>query len=213
MSQSLVAAVAVIGGLIAVLADGAASVSVAGLLCGLCLAPAAATVGGPAAAATLAVEGAVAAAAAAIARRVAGRLRFVPGLDPVVPVVAPREGLFGPRSSRVFGAAVSIIGASWVGLNVEVGIATRASGSVFAAAYVWLVGIIRLLRARGVDELAVGAVAVSLATACAWILEAGPHALAEAAAVGGMAPLAAACSGWLTGRHGRRSDDPSGAPT
>ncbi|HET9051302.1 MAG TPA: hypothetical protein VFO60_06325, partial [Candidatus Dormibacteraeota bacterium] len=112
---------------------------------------------------------------------------------------------------RLFGAAVAVIGASWVGLNVEVGVATRASGSVFAAAYLWIVGVVRLLRARAVDELAAGAVAVALASACAWILEAGPHALAEAAAVGGLAPLAAACSGWLTGRHTRHTTESAGA--
>jgi hypothetical protein len=155
---------------------------------------------------TLVAAGVAAAVAASVAERAAARLRMVPGLDPLVPVVAPRQGLFGPRSIRVFGAAVALVGASWIGLNVEVGVAATASGSVFACAYIWLVGIIRLLRARAVEELAVGAVAVALATSCGWVLEAGPDALSEAAAVAGLAPMVGMCAGWLTGRHGRRGD-------
>jgi hypothetical protein len=205
MSQSLVATIASIGGILVAIADGPRSVRLAAVVCGLCLAPAAASVGGSASAALLIGAGVLTAVAAMAAALAGERLAFVPGLDPLVPVVAPRQGLFGPRSVRVFGAVVALVAASWLGLNVQVGIAATASGSVFASAYVWLVGVMRLLRARAVEELAVGAVAVALATACGWVLEAGPNSLAEAAAVAGLAPAAGVCAGWLAGRHGRRA--------
>ena len=204
MSQPLLATIACVGGIVIAIVDGPRSVRVAAIVGALCLAPAAASVGGSPAALTLIAAGLAAAVAAAAAQVVAARLRLVPGLDPLVPVVVPRQGLFGPRSVRIFGAAVALVGASWIGLNVEVGVAATASGSVFACAYVWLVGVIRLIRARAVEELAVGAVAVALATACGWVLEAGPDALAEAGAVAGLAPVVGMCAGWLVGRHARR---------
>lgn len=204
MSQTLLATIACIGGIVLAVVDGPRSVRVASVVGALCLAPAAASVGGSPAAATLLAAGLAGAIANWLAHLAAARLRFVPGLDPLVPVVVPRQGLFGPRSVRIFGAAVGLIGASWIGLNVEVGGAATASGSVFACAFVWFVGVVRLIRARAVEELAVGGVAVALAIACGWVLEAGPDALAEAGAIAGLGPVVGLCAGWLAGRHRRR---------
>lgn len=204
MSQSLVAVVACLGGATIALVDGPASVRLAALVAGLTLAPAASTVGGAPAAGLLAGAGLCAGLLGLGAERLALRRHSAPGLDPLVPVVASRDKLFGPRSGRAFGAAVALLAASWLGLNVEVGVAATASGSVFAAADIWLVGVVRLLRARAVEDLAVGAVAVSLATGCGWVLEVGPSALAEAAAVCALATASAVSAGWLVGRHHRR---------
>jgi hypothetical protein len=133
-----------------------------------------------------------------------------------VPVVAPPAALFGPRSVRAVGAALALPAASWVSLNVQVGGEATAHGAVFAAAYVWFIGCLRLLRARSLEGLAIGAAVLGIAAATGWLLEAGPGALPEAAAVAGLAPGAAAAAGWLTGRHRRtlrhlRDDAPEGA--
>jgi hypothetical protein len=205
VNQSLIATLAFLAGLVVVLADGRSAVPLAAFLTGLALAPAAASVGGTPAALVPLVLGSAALLTSRVARTAAERLPAVPGLDPEVPVVVPLGGLFGPRSVRVIAGALAIPAASWVSLNVSVGGAAVASGAVFAAAYLWLAGMVRLLRARAVDELAVGAAVVALAAATGWLLEAGPGAVPEAAAVAGLAPGAAAVAGWLTGRHRRRS--------
>jgi hypothetical protein len=127
----------------------------------------------------------------------------VSGLDPLVPVVAPREALFGPRSIRAAAAGLALVAASWVSLNVLVGPAGSAQGAVFAAAYTWLVGVMRLIRARALEDLLVGAATIALAGAVAWILEAGPSALPEAMVAAGLTPAAAVTAGWLRGRHHR----------
>src|SRR5581483_11504532 len=97
---------------------------------------AATTAGGPGALVPL-VAGLAAVLAGTVALRAATALRWVPGLDPAVPVVAPPAGLFGPRSVRAVGAALALPAASWVSLNVQVGGEATAHGAVFAAAYAW----------------------------------------------------------------------------
>ena len=209
MSQTLVALIGFLGGVAVALLDGPRGVPAAGLVCGLALAPAAAGVGGLGGGLVPVGIGAAAMLAGLFGRSVALRARRIPGLDPDVPVVAPRDELFGPRSVRLAGAALALVAASWVSLNVQVGDATTDQGAVFAAAFAWLVGGVRLLRARAVEDLAVGAVAVAIASGTGWILQVGPHALAEAAAVAGLAAAAAGTLGWLSGRHSRR--EPEGA--
>jgi hypothetical protein len=204
VNQSLIATLAFIVGVVVVLADGRSAVPLAAFLSGLALAPAAGSVGGTPAALVPLLFGGASLFAGTLARTAAERLPAVPGLDPQVPVVAPLGGLFGPRSIRLFAGVLALPAASWVSLNVSVGGAAVASGAVFAAAYLWLVGMVRLLRARSLEELAVGAAAISLSAATGWLLEAGPGAAPEAAAVAALAPAAAAVSGWLTGRHRRR---------
>ena len=205
MSQTLVAGIAFVAGMVLAVTDGPRSIRLAAVVCGLALAPAAGSVGGTPAALVPAIGGIGAALLSTTALHLARELRRVPGLDPLVPVVAPRVGLFGPRSVRVIGAVVAVAGASWTSINVEVGGAAAASGSVFAATYIWLVGVVRLLRARSVEELGVGGIAVLLASSTLWILETGPDAVAEATIPAGLAPVFAVCAGWLVGRHRRRT--------
>jgi hypothetical protein len=95
---------------------------------------------------------------------------------------------------------------------VLVGPAGTAQGAVFAAAYTWLVGAIRLLRGRALEDLLVGAAAVALAGAVGWVLEAGPGSLPEAMVAAGLAPVAAVTAGWLQGRHGRSGAAAEAAP-
>src|SRR5438132_743261 len=134
MSQSLIATLGFFGGVIVALVDAASAVRIAALAAGLLLAPAAATVGGWPGALLPICAGAGTVAADATAWRLAGTSRTLPGLDPLVPVVAPREHLFGPRSVRALGAATALLGASWISLNIEVGGGATDRGAVFAAA-------------------------------------------------------------------------------
>jgi hypothetical protein len=203
VSQTLIAALGFLGGMVVAVVDGPRAIAVASLAAGLGLAGAAATIGGAEGALLPLAGGSAAVLAASLARRSGARLRGVTGLSPEVPVVAPRDALFGPRSIRVVAAALALPAASWVSLNVSVGGAASDQGAVFAAAYVWLAGAARLLRARALEDLGVGAAAVALAAATAWFLEAGTESLAEASAVAAFAAVWAAAGGWLTGRHRR----------
>jgi hypothetical protein len=209
VSQTLIASIGFLGGIVIAVVDGARAARIASLLAGLALAPAAWSIGGDLAAASLIGAGLTATVASVVTEGVAGRLRVIPGLDPTVPVVAPRDQLFGPRSVRVAGAAVAVLAASWASLNIQVGGAASDQGAVFAASYVWLVGAVRLVRALALEDLAVACVAVSLAGATGWILQAGPSALPEALAGAGLAPIAAAAAGWLKGRHRRHAQEPA----
>jgi len=203
MSQQLIATLGFFGGLVAAMVDGRRSVNIAALAAGLGLAAAAASVGGGPAALVPLLAGVAAALLGWLALRAATAMRWVPGLDPTVPVVAPPAALFGPRSIRALGAALALPAASWVSLNVQVGGVATAHGAIFATAYVWFVGCMRLLRARALDDLAAAAAVIGIAAATGWILEAGPGAIPEASAAAGLAPVAAAAAGWLVGRHRR----------
>jgi hypothetical protein len=203
MSQALIATIGFLAGLVAAMVDGRRALRIAAVAVGLGLAPTAAQVGGGPAAMVPLLAGVLAALAGTVALRAAIGLRWVPGLDPAVPVVAPPAALFGPRSVRAVGAALALPAASWVSLNVQVGGEATAHGAVFAAAYAWFIGCLRLLRARSLQDLAIAAAVLGIAAATGWLLEAGPGALPEAAAAAGLAPVAAAGAGWLTGRHRR----------
>ena len=201
MSQSLVAGLAWIGGVVIVLVDGRRSTVVAALIAGLVLAPAAGSVGGAPAVVLLAGGGTAVGAAGLLGRLVGGRLGLGAGLDPDVPVTATGGRLFGPRSIRLLAGALALPAASWVSLNVEVGGAAVAGGAIFAAADLWLVGAVRLLRARTLDDLAVGAEVVALASATAWLLQAGPGAEPEALTAIAGAAIVAAVTGTALGRR------------
>jgi hypothetical protein len=203
VSQALIATLGFFAGLVGAMVDGRRAVRIAALAAGLGAAPAAATTGGGPGALVPLLAGLATVLTGTVALRAATGLRWVPGLDPAVPVVAPPAGLFGPRSVRALGAALALPAASWVSLNVQVGGEATAHGAVFAVAYVWFAGCLRLLRARSVQDLAVAAAVLGIAAATGWLLEAGPGALPEATAAAGLAPAAAAASGWLTGRHRR----------
>jgi hypothetical protein len=203
VSQALIATIGFFGGLVAAMVDGRRAVRIAALAAGLGLAAAAAAVGGGPAALVPLLAGASALVLGGLTLRAALALRWVPGLDPAVPVVAPPAALFGPRSLRAVGAALALPAASWVSANVQVGGAATAHGAVFATAYVWFAGCLRLLRARALDDLATGAAVLGISAATGWILEAGPGAIPEASAAAGLAPVASAAAGWLAGRHRR----------
>lgn len=211
MSQALIATLGFFAGLVAAMVDGRRAVRIAALAVGLGAAPAAAATGGGPAALVPLLAGVATVVAGTAALRAATTLRWVPGLDPAVPVVAPPAGLFGPRSVRAVGAVLALPAASWVSLNVQVGGEATAHGAVFAAAYLWFAGCLRLLRARSVEDLATGAAVLGIAAATGWLLEAGPGALPEATAAAGLAPVAAAAAGWLTGRHRRTLRSGSGS--
>jgi len=203
MSQFLISSLGLLGALVAATVDGRRAVVLAAAAVGLGLTPAALAVGGAPEAAVPLVAAAMALLAGPLSRRLAERLPGVPGLNPAVPVVSPRAGLFGPRSIRVAATALAMPAASWVSLNVEVGGVATAKGVVFAAAFTWLVGAARLLVGRTVEDLAVGAAVVGMAGGVSWTVQVGPSALAAAVLLAALAPMAAATSGWLSGRHRR----------
>lgn len=202
----MVAAIAAIAAIVIAVVDGPRSIRVAAVVAGVALAPAAASVGGTPGALAALGAGIGAALAAGLCQFTARRLALGGGLDPLVPVVSPRVGLFGPRSVRVMGAALALLGASWVAINVPVSGAGSASGAVFAIADVFLVAVLRLLRGRALEELAVGGVCVAIAACAGWVLEAGTDSISSAVAAAALAPLIAGAAGWMTGRHHRRPD-------
>jgi hypothetical protein len=130
-------------------------------------------------------------------------LPWLSGLDPTIPAFAPADRLFGPRSSRAFGAAAAIPIASWVSFNVPVGQIAVAEGLLFPIAYAWTCGVIRLLVARTVEDLSVGVAIVGIATGTAWLLRSGTDSFPGAVIACVVAPLAAFLAGWLNGRSSR----------
>jgi hypothetical protein len=180
----------------------AVAIAVACLAAGM--APTAATFGGAPGVAVLAAS-ALAAVVLSWSGWAAGRLLpWVAGLDPTIPAFAPADRLFGPRSIRAFGAAVAVPIASWVSFNIPVGQVTNVQGLLFPTAYAWSCGVIRLLVARTVADLAVGVVMVSLSTGTAWLVRSGADSLTGAMLACAVAPIAALVAGWLAGRSSRR---------
>jgi len=168
------------------------------------MAPTAATFGGAPGVAVLGVSGFGAAAFAWGGWAAGRRLPWIAGLDPSVPAFAPSDQLFGPRSIRAFGAAVAVPIASWVSFNVPVGQVAAVQGLLFPTAYAWTCGVIRLLLARNVEDLAVGITMVSLSTGTAWLLRSGTDSLPGAVLACALAPIVALIAGWLAGRSSRR---------
>jgi hypothetical protein len=195
----------VIAAVVAMMVDGRRAVAIAVVFLAAGLAPTAATFGG---APGVAVLGgcAVAAVLLAWAGLLGGRiLPWLSGLDPTIPAFAPADRLFGPRSTRAFGAAAAIPVASWVSFNVPVGQITVNEGLLFPIAYAWTCGVIRLLVARTVEDLAVGVAMVGIATGTAWLLRTGADSFPGAVLACIVAPLAAFLAGWLNGRSTRRT--------
>lgn len=177
------------------------------------LAPTVAVTGGGGAVLVLGVAAAAGVAGGLISHLAARRLPWVAGLDPRVPAFSPPRQLFGPRSARAFAAALAIPIASWVSFNVPIGEVTSVQGLLFPIAYVWGCGLLRMVVGRTVEDLAVGVVMLSLGGAAAWLVRGGPDAVVGAAGAATLAPLAAAVSGWLSGRHARRPGPVAGAGT
>jgi hypothetical protein len=205
VSAPLLSAVGVLAAVVAMMVDGRRAVAIAVIFVAVGMMPTAATFGG---APGVAVLGACAAAAVlfAWAGFLGGRrLPWVAGLDPTIPAFAPADRLFGPRSVRAFGAAVAVPIASWVSFNVPVGqVTTAVQGLLFPTAYAWTCGVIRLLLARTVEDLAVGVAMVSLATGTAWLLRSGTDSVPGSAIACAATPIAALVAGWLAGRSTRR---------
>lgn len=204
VSAPLLSIAGVIAAVVAIMVDGRRAVAIAVVLLAAGLAPSAATFGGAPGAAVIAGS-AVAAVLLAWVGWLGGRiLPWLSGLDPTIPAFAPADRLFGPRSTRAFGAAAAIPIASWVSFNVPVGQVTVSEGLLFPIAYAWVCGIVRLLVARTVEDLAVGVAMVGISTATAWLLRSGTDSFGGAVLACLAAPLAAFLAGWLNGRSSRR---------
>jgi hypothetical protein len=205
VSAPLLSAAGVIAAVVAMMVDGRRAVAIAVVFLTAGLAPTAATFGGAPGAAVLGAS-AVAAVALAYAGWLGGRvLPWLTGLDPTIPAFAPADRLFGPRSARAFGAALAVPVASWVSFNVPVGQVAAVEGLLFPIAYAWTCGVIRLLVARTLEDLAVGVAMVGIATGTAWLLRSGNDSFPGSVLACSVAPLAAFLAGWLHGRSSRRT--------
>jgi hypothetical protein len=205
VSAPLLSGVGVLAAVVAIMVDGRRAVAIAVIFLAAGLMPTAATFGGAPGVAVLAAT-ALSAVFFAWAGFVGGRrLPWVAGLDPTIPAFAPPNRLFGSRSARAFSAAIAVPIASWVSFNIPVGqITTAVQGLLFPTAYAWTCGVIRLLLARTVEDLAVGVAMVSIATGTAWLLRSGSDSLPGAVIACGATPVAALVAGWLAGRSTRR---------
>ena len=204
VSAPLLAAAGVVAAAVAMMVDGRRAVAITAVLLAVGMAPTAATFGGAPGVAVLGVSGFAAVAFAWVGWATGRRLPWVAGLDPSIPALAPSGQLFGPRSIRAFGAAAAVPIASWVSFNVPVGQVAAVQGLLFPTAYAWTCGVIRLLLARNVEDLAVGITMVSLSTGTAWLLRSGTDSLPGAVLACALAPIVALIAGWLAGRSSRR---------
>jgi hypothetical protein len=203
MNQPLLDVIAFAVGAVAVLVDRRRSVAVACLVVAVGLSPAAAIYGGGWAAVVVLGAGALGGIAGPLAGVLAGWSAPRPGLDPLQPVGARAEGLFGPRSLRVAAALVVLVAASWMSFNVPVGSVAVVEGALFPVAFVFLCGVLRIFLARNLTDLAVGLTVVSLAAGVAWLLRGGGGPLPDAAGVMALAPTVSAVEGWVAARHRR----------
>jgi hypothetical protein len=201
-NDPLLGAVGFIAALVVSLVDGRRAIAYASLAAALALSPSVAAVGDGDAVLVLCAAAAAAAGLAPLTRTLSRRLSWMAGVDPVVPVVAREEALFGPRSVRAATAAVVLPAASWVTFNVPLGAASTVTGVLFPVALVWGCACMRLLTARTLNDLAVGVAALGIAASAAWFLCAGADTLPSAMAAASLAPAAAVAAGWLSGRHG-----------
>ena len=185
--------------------DGRRAVAIAVVFLAAGLAPTAATFGGAPGAPVLG-GGAVAAVLLAWVGWMGGRvLPWLSGLNPTIPAFAPADRLFGPRSSTGIRSRRRHSG-RLVGELQRPGRADRRpfGGLLFPIAYAWSCGVIRLLLARTVEDLAVGVAMIGIASATAWLLRSGSDSLPGAVLACVAAPLAAFLAGWLNGRSSRR---------
>jgi hypothetical protein len=200
-NEPLLAGAGFLAAVVVTLVDGRNAVTYATVAAALGLAPSVAGFYGADAALVLVVAAAAAALMGPLSRAVARRVSWMAGVDPLVPVVAGAEALFGPRSVRVATAVLALPAASWVSFNVPLGSASTVSGVLFPAALVWGCAAMRLLTARTLLDIAVGVAALGIAAAAAWFLCAGVDTLPGAMTAASLAPGAAITAGWLRGRH------------
>jgi hypothetical protein len=195
---------------VVILVDGRYAVGYASVAAALGLLPSVAVPYGADAATVLICAAALAALAVPLSRAAARRISWMAGVDPVVPVVASGEALFGPRSIRAAVAVLVLPAASWVSFNVPVGSASTVTGVVFPAALLCGCAGVRLLTARTLADISVGVASAGIAGAAAWFLCAGVDTVATAAAAASLAPFAALTTGWLSGRHAPAQDAAAG---
>ncbi|HEY7927308.1 MAG TPA: hypothetical protein VIG86_07815 [Candidatus Dormibacteraeota bacterium] len=201
VNEPLLAGLGFIAAVVVTLVDGRNAVSYASIAAGLGVAPSVGEIYGADGALLLIAVALLAALIGPLSRALSRRVSWMAGVDPVVPVVAGREALFGPRSIRVAAGAAVLPAASWVSFNVPLGSASTVTGVLFAAALVWGCGAMRLLTARTLVDVASGVAAVGLGAAAAWLIAGGVEALAGAMAAASLAPGVAITAGWLGGRH------------
>ena len=213
VSEPLLSLAGVLAAVIAILVDGRRAVVIAAVVVAAGLAPTVAVTSGGPALLLLGAAAALSVVLGAASRWAARRLSWVAGLDPRIPAYASMRELFGPRSTRAFAAALAVPIASWVSFNVPIGEVTAVQGLLFPMVYIWGCGLLRMVVARTVEDLAVGVTMISLAVAATWVLRGGPDALPGAAAAASLAPLAAAVAGWLGGRHARRPAETAAGPS
>ncbi|MBV8302116.1 MAG: hypothetical protein JOY68_09375 [Candidatus Dormibacteraeota bacterium] len=207
-SEPLLSAAGLLGAAVAMMVDGRRAVVVAVIAAGAGLLPSMAALGTGVGLPLVLGAMALSALAALLAHRLAQRLRWVAGLDPLVPAFAPSRQLFGPRSIRATAAALAVPAASWVSFNVPVGAVAPVVGVLFPMAYTWGCGVLRLVVARTVEDLAVGVAMIGLGGA-ATLLAGGGGDVWFAGFVVLLAPLAGLVAGWLSGRHERRAEIPA----
>ena len=204
MNALLLALFAWTGALVAMVSDGRWAAVIASAAVAIALSPSTASLSGGPAAFVLLAAGLAATLLGSAAMWLGRRRPPSAGPGPLVPVLRAGERLFGPRSLRVIGAGLALPAASWLSLNVPVGAPTPSGEVLFPAAYVAVCGLMRLLLARTVEDLAVAACMVSLAAAAASALGVEPLPLRQEAIAAALAPLSAAGVGWLIGRHASR---------
>jgi len=207
-SQPLLSSLAVLGGVIAMVVDSRRAVPIAVLAAALGLAPSAASVAGGSAPLVLIGAGVVGAGGAVVARLLAQQASWASGLDPSIPVFAGGSALFGPRSIRVLAAALALPAASWVSFNAPLGAVTIVRGLLLPAAYVWVCGAFRMIVARTVADIVIGAALAGFGGGVAWLIRGGPDAFGGLVVACSVAPAASVLAGWLAGRHARRSAAP-----
>jgi hypothetical protein len=207
-NEPLLAGAGFVAAAVVSLVDRSNAVTWAAIAAALGLAPSVAAAYGADAAVVLIAAAAATAVLGPASRAVSRRTSWMAGVDPVVPVVAGGEALFGPRSVRVAAGAVVLPAASWISFNVPLGTASTVTGVLFPAALVFGCGAMRLLTARTLVDLATGLAAIGMASAAAWFIAGGPDAVATGAAAAALAPGAAMTVGWLRGRH---ADHPAAA--
>lgn len=210
MSQSLVSTIGFVTAVMVVLIDGRWAPALAAVIAVLGLTPTVLAAAGVALAGELIAIAALTVAASRIAWIAGRRLRWIARLDPDVPAQGPRDALFGPRSVRVAAAALAIPAASWVSFNVPIGLSANVQGHLFASAYLWLCGALRLVVARSIEDMAVGVVATTVAGGAGWAVGTGSRGGGSTLALMLVALAAASCAAWLGGRQSRREVGVSG---
>jgi hypothetical protein len=206
MSFELASYCAFVGVAVMLMVDGRRAVAVAAVAGSLGLAPAAAYLGGSVTALIILGVAPVTVAVVALSHRLAKIAPETVGLDPDVPMFAQPTAWFGPRSTRAAVVAIALPCASWMSFNVNLGGVAAVAGLGFPAAYAWLCGVGRILVARSVEDVCVGALLIGYGMALAWMIRDGSQSIANYVILLAILPIAGAITGWLSGRHARRTE-------